>query len=243
MREGGWVFISHSHRDIDSVRIIRNELEKLGFEPLMFYLRCLSDEEEIEGLIKREISEREWFIYADSKNARASRWVQTEREYIESFENKHIFTVDLEADLNEQLQRISYITRQMKVFLAHSAIDYEAAFRLKERLIKKDVLVYSNEDYTPGKSWQKTAKKNIGDASRDGFVIFIITQRSILSQNMLYEVMLARHAGGKIIPVFVGDVTPEGKLAEYLSDTTPIRVSEKPTDEELDGIVSIVLKR
>ena len=51
---------------------------------LMFYLKCLSDENEIEELIKREIDEREWFIYADSQNARASRWVQTEREYIET---------------------------------------------------------------------------------------------------------------------------------------------------------------
>ena len=73
--EGGWVFISHSHKDLGAVRKIRNHLEKLGFEPLMFYLKCLSDENEIEELIKREIDERDWFIYADSQSARASRWV------------------------------------------------------------------------------------------------------------------------------------------------------------------------
>ena len=33
--KGGYIFISHSHDDIERVRIIRNELEKFGFEPYM----------------------------------------------------------------------------------------------------------------------------------------------------------------------------------------------------------------
>ncbi|MBQ4111381.1 MAG: hypothetical protein IJD38_01150 [Clostridia bacterium] len=63
MKQGGWIFISHSHQDIQKVRLIRNRLEEKGLEPLMFYLKCLSDEQEIEELIKREIDERDWFIY------------------------------------------------------------------------------------------------------------------------------------------------------------------------------------
>ena len=86
MTNRGWIFISHSHQDVDLVRWIRNHFEKLGFEPLMFYLKCLSDKDEIESLIKREIDEREWFIYADSPSARESKWVKTEREYIETSE-------------------------------------------------------------------------------------------------------------------------------------------------------------
>ena len=82
VNNGGWVFISHSHQDIDKVRKVRNHLERLGFEPLMFYLKCLSDEDEIEELIKREIDEREWFIYADSPMARSSKWVRAELVYL-----------------------------------------------------------------------------------------------------------------------------------------------------------------
>ena len=66
-KDGGWIFISHSHLDIELVRKIRNELEAKGFEPLLFYLKCLNDDSEIEDLIKREINEREWFIYVDSE--------------------------------------------------------------------------------------------------------------------------------------------------------------------------------
>mgnify|MGYP000410830220 CR=1 FL=1 len=40
-KNGGWIFIFHSHLDIDIVRRIRNKLEDRGFEPLMFFLKCI----------------------------------------------------------------------------------------------------------------------------------------------------------------------------------------------------------
>ena len=46
LNQGGYVFISHSHQDIQKVRQIRNAMEEAGFEPLCFYLKCLSDEDE-----------------------------------------------------------------------------------------------------------------------------------------------------------------------------------------------------
>ena len=62
---GGFLFISHSHKDMDKVRQLRNNLEDEGYEPLCFYLKALDDsEEELDDLIKREIDAREWFIYA-----------------------------------------------------------------------------------------------------------------------------------------------------------------------------------
>ena len=64
--KGGYIFLSHSHDDIDKVRKIRNHLEKDGFEPLCFYLKCLEDDSEIEDLIKREIDAREWFVFINS---------------------------------------------------------------------------------------------------------------------------------------------------------------------------------
>ena len=54
-KAGGSVFISHCHKDLPSVRMIRNRMEEEGFEPICFYLKCLTDESEIDSLIKREI--------------------------------------------------------------------------------------------------------------------------------------------------------------------------------------------
>ena len=52
--EGGYVFVSHSHVDVQDVRKIRNFLEQEGMEPILFYLRCMDGgtEEQIAMLKK-----------------------------------------------------------------------------------------------------------------------------------------------------------------------------------------------
>ena len=107
--EGGYVFISHAHKDIHEIRRIRNFLEENGLEPICFYLRCLSDDDEILDLIKREIDAREWFLLVDSKNARESNWVKTEVEYIKMKDSKKIISVSLDKqeEINPILTRLS----------------------------------------------------------------------------------------------------------------------------------------
>ena len=48
-----FVFLSHSHHDYEKVRMVRDLLEKEGFRPLMFFLKCLEKEgyEELTRLI------------------------------------------------------------------------------------------------------------------------------------------------------------------------------------------------
>ena len=78
MEEKVFIFISHSHRDLEKVRKIRNFLENNCSEPILFFLKSRDDEDEITSLIKDEIDARIWFIYCDSQNARESRWVKKE---------------------------------------------------------------------------------------------------------------------------------------------------------------------
>ena len=69
--KGGYVFVSHSHLDIEKVRKIRNFLESEGIEPILFYLRCMDggDEQKIGALKKLicdEIDAREFFLYINT---------------------------------------------------------------------------------------------------------------------------------------------------------------------------------
>ena len=58
------IFLSHSHKDLEKVRKLREILESLDYEPLIFFLKCLDDSnEELEDFIKREIDARNLFIY------------------------------------------------------------------------------------------------------------------------------------------------------------------------------------
>ena len=54
-RQGAWIFVSHSHRDLEKVRPIRNELERRGHHPLLFLLKCLEDDDaRLPELIRRK---------------------------------------------------------------------------------------------------------------------------------------------------------------------------------------------
>jgi len=64
-----WIFVSHSSRDLEKVRRVRNAIEAAGGEPILFFLKCLSDHDEIDELIKREIEARNFFLLCDSSNA------------------------------------------------------------------------------------------------------------------------------------------------------------------------------
>ena len=80
-----WVFLSHSNKDFEQVRILRNLLEENGFRPIMLYLRSKEDPskaEELRQLIYDEIDHRNWFIYCKSPNAESSKWVDEEVKYV-----------------------------------------------------------------------------------------------------------------------------------------------------------------
>ena len=68
--------MSHSHMDIEAVRQIRNVLEQRGHNPLLFYLKCLAENDAIlPDLLHKEIEARNFFILCVSEGERASRWV------------------------------------------------------------------------------------------------------------------------------------------------------------------------
>lgn len=109
-----WVFLSHSVKDYEKVRLVRNILEEEGLRPLMFFLLCLENEEEINDLIKREINCRTRFILCDSVNAQASKWVQKEVEYIKS--KDRIYEI---VDLNTPIDKIR---QQLKTICSKNSI-------------------------------------------------------------------------------------------------------------------------
>ena len=127
IEEGFWVFISHSTKDFEIVRLVRNALEKSGRRPILFYLKCLSNKEEVNGLLKREIDARHRFVLCESKNARASEYVREEVEYIQSknrmFETIELSEIDLESPNVEQeiLNLIKPFERRTTVFISYSS--------------------------------------------------------------------------------------------------------------------------
>lgn len=242
MKDGGWTFISHSHKDIKQVRFIRNELEKRGFEPLMFYLKCLNDDDEIEDIIKREINERTWFIYVESQNSINSKWVKTEREYIKTLKDKKIFTIDITKDISEQLEKIENISRQMKIFISYTNKDFEIYNQIKNHLVKKDLLVFSEQQLNQDHNWFDNSKEKMEQSSRNGFVIPIITDNSINSSYMKHELLLAEKLNAKIIPVIIKDLDVNILNKMNLTKYNYLKISHNITKEELDNLYNKVVE-
>jgi hypothetical protein len=226
MKQGGWIFISHSHQDIQKVRRIRNRSEELGLEPLMFYLKCLTDENEIEELIKREIDERDWFIYADSAHARDSKWVKTEREYIESLTGKNVFTICLDGNIEEQLATIEHISRQLKVFIVSGYRDRLLVERIRDKLLEKDMMVLYDDESLPEEiELGMSVEEKLQLIFNDGFVLFVITEQVASSEYIRFEITRTHQLGGKIVPVYVGNATLPEALRPLLMDSVGVTPS------------------
>ena len=102
-----WVFLSHSNKDFNKVKDLRNRLETRSYKPLLFFLKCLDDDDEIFELIKREISVRDRFILCRSKNSLQSKWVEKEINYIKSLGRPYeIINIDgPDTEINDALNR------------------------------------------------------------------------------------------------------------------------------------------
>jgi hypothetical protein len=212
MKQEGYVFISHSHQDIEKVRQIRNAMEAEGFEPLCFYLKCLTDDDEIEGLIRREIDAREWFVYVDSPNSRASAWVAKERGYISSLGSKQIVTIDLERETDMQAVARKLI-RGLRVLILCGPADEPLAKRLQQCFIEKDMQAFLNGE--------------VAEAAPDcSCVLVLLSDASDRSAALEQNVFEAMKSGPAFISLLVDepdlsgrwdDLREQSKAVHYLS--------------------------
>lgn len=204
---GGFLFISHSHHDMDKVRQLRNKLEDEGFEPLCFYLKCLDDTtDELHDLIKREIDARQWFVYAVSPNSKASEYVQWEREWRKRPEskNKQELVWNLESDTSiDEFSEILIECLRVHIICSHKDIGF--VNKLRDKLKEKDLQVTTNLDRISGKSWYK-------EACESSTTFVVLSENSINSMNVIKEVKFALNMGIPILPVFIDDVELKGDL-------------------------------
>lgn len=105
------MFVSHSHRDLEKVRRIRNELERRGHNPLVFFLKCLAaDDARLPELIRDKIKARTFFVLCNTRASRRSKWVKQEIELVKQVTKRPRQTVvvmNLEKDLQTELHKLA----------------------------------------------------------------------------------------------------------------------------------------
>ena len=247
-----WVFLSHSNKDFEQVRILRNLLEENGFRPIMLYLRSKEDSskvEELRQLIFDEIDHRNRFIYCKSPNAEASKWVVEEIQYIKS-KDRIFETIDIEQSETGIIEQLNDFRKKSNIFISYPRDDTELAESIANRLKKYEFNVWIDiEAISTGESFHNQITNALLNAVNNGYVITLLNDR-ILSW-VRAEVITALHKGKhpeqSIIPV-IKDSLLWNKLSndvelENLCQINPIDSSGIDSEKRSDYIVDEIIKR
>ena len=257
-----YFFISHSHRDIEKVRIVRNIIEETFFyEPILFFLKCLSDNTELTDLLKREINERIWFVYCKSENAEKSKYVQFEREYIKKIINAgkkiHVLEVDIdkydvwnEECTNYIRSQIEYKIRKTQLFLSYTRKDAMVANLLKNKLKEHSFTLFDQNEMFAGSLFEDEMKSQIKNSSyKNGAILQLISSDYFNSQFAINESKYAFSQGACIIPVVLATSDDEAcelinKINynfEYLKDKKVLTINLNKLEESLLEVVDYLL--
>lgn len=252
---GCWIFLSHSSHDIEKVRLVRNEFERLGHNPLAFHLKCLSTDteagrHELDSLIKREIDAREWFVFCESPDAAKSPYVKEEHAYILNSGKDHVWTIDMTADIPSILNQVRKISADIEVFVSYSRRDWKMVQPLIRALVKKDYSVWmDNINSLSGRDWHaQLPDAGIIRCTYKGFYIIVITQESVKSSDVKDELAFAYIHGARIVPIILGNPSiPDDirlLIMKFVCLTIP---TTNPTEEDfakvVDNLDSFVMER
>ncbi len=212
----GWIFVSHSNLDLEKVRKVRDALEHAGAQPILFFLKYLSDQDEIDDLIKREIEARYFFLLCDSANAKNSKWVQGEITHVKSLKGRKIELIDLDSDWRTQLPKISNLVSNATAFFSYSHSDNVAVDSVRSALVAHDFATWdAAHDLSAGDRWKDRIESVIEDAARGGYFLHFISRSALRSEWVLHEAEGAFELGigSRYIPILLD---PPSVLADLL---------------------------
>lgn len=200
------IFLSHSHKDVEKVRKIRDILEIIGCEPLMFFLKCLDDDnEKLEDFIKKEIDARNIFLYCKSENAERSVWVQKELEYIKSLDKSRLYEVDIENDFSagtvSLLNVIMDMLRKNNVLVSYSSKTRRAAESIITYLSYAGMKVFSIQESYSG--FDSFVNREIDRAAKEGVIIVVAEEGEDMKYAYKPEIEKAQKEGAKVLRVNV----------------------------------------
>ena len=236
-----WIFLSHSNEDYEKVRRVRNILEEMNMRPLMFFLKCLDDNDEIEDLIKREIEARTRFILCDSENARKSNWVTKEVDYIKELQKPYDI-VDISATEENIRNKLKNSFRKEHIFISYPRELLPAIDVVHQRLNKYDFCTsfIDKFDISGGIPLLDDFEDNIEKAVSNGHFISLLSQHSMIesrfSQYELDKALEYDSAHKSILAIYLDKESKsyfQNKLKQY--ECLDLSNQQTPHDGKLDS--------
>ncbi len=204
----GYFFLSHSSKDIEKVRKIRNLIEQENGNPILFYLKCLDgdnpsgeDKEQLKGLISREILARKKFILCKSKYTEtplSSEWIEWEKAEVKKLQQNdndiQVHEVDIE-DNDNFLQDVKDIVRKQREILLVAPYELRGeGKKIKQFLTQYDLQVESFIDEgnihadlqnKMGQYTKEIVKGQIQNLAKKSGIIVLLTSENVAHPTIL----------------------------------------------------------
>lgn len=242
-RTSGWVFISHSSKDFEYVRTVRDYLEDSGFSTLMIYLKSLdnkSKETLMKQILKDEIDSRNIFVLCDSVNAQASTWVNWEINYVESLSNKIVTKIDIDKLKYKKCTELSKLDNLMNSATIYSIYSREDKNKVSIILDKLNSIGYRIfEDTVSMKLGDNISEKinlAIKETIEKGAVLIFISKNAQKSNWFWKEKQMALNEQALIIPIILDDVDINRFPA--FTNILNINLSKRQIDNEVISQIS-----
>lgn len=255
-KANGWVFLSHSSKDYESVKLVRNYLEDNGFSALMFYLKCLENrdnDKSVQDIIKSEIEARNIFVLCNSENAKSSYWVRKEFHYVKTLKNKIIKEIDMETFKYRKATALSVldtlINNATLYFIYHSE-NKEIVTKIYDFLNSKGFKILKNYSNTTSNTNNKKSENfasAIEEASEQGTILIFLSEKVLHSRWFWTEKEIALETSNKkfIIPIILDDVKidefPAFKNSKYTL-TLNSNFNEEYYLSKIENMINNVLK-
>lgn len=197
------------------MRAIRNTLEASGSEPILFFLKCVSESDELDSLLKREIEARNFFLLCDSANARESKWVQDEIAHVRQLDGRKIEVIDLDGDWESQMRGVSRLVRESRIFMSHARADMDVAIQIADHLRGADFAVYTQDKFAPAAEDIQTAlRRIISETMQRGYFLHFLSAASLSSRWCRFESEFALELDpSRYIPILL---TSASELSQHL---------------------------
>lgn len=250
-KASGWIFLSHSSRDYQDVKIVRNYLEKRGFSALMFYLKSLEDPSKkdlTQELIESEIRERNIFVLCDSQDARNSDWVQNEVNYVKRFPQKIYETIDMENIRYNQyrkykeLSKLKNLINQSSLFFSYVQADIEQVDSIFTFLNQNGFRVFKDtHSIEQGDNISSDIRSAIQETIGKGAVLIFLSN-NVLNSNLFWsEKEIALNSRAFIIPILLDNVSLDRFSAfSNLDENQYINVRNGFREEEKKKLIELI---
>lgn len=250
-KANGWVFLSHSSIDYENVKIVRNYLEENGFSALMFYLKCLEEEdkkEKIRELLEWEINARNIFVLCNSEAAKKSKWVKWETDYVKRLPAKVYKEIDMDNLKYRKCTQLSILDDLMNratLYFSYSSKDRTNVEIVYEKLNSIGFRIFKDiSDMKKGRNDQiiqsklhEALKETIGQ----GAVVIFLSENAKLSPWFWKEKGIALEQEAFIIPIRLDNVSidefPAFKNLQYIDMINGV------SDDQIGLLINIINNR